>query len=321
MATRQATRLGKDPDHVMAPSSSRLRPLNKSTFGLLTAMVVGLLALVGLGSRSHGAAAAGGAVTSPALPVVFHTTLILFALLDLAIFAIIVYSVWPQGRSKSDEQTEWVSEPPPTPLWMKVLFVVFSFFLLAGFVAAAIFIARRQGSGYLLAPFGVGSGRPGALAGGAYPANTGQPGGIDWLALTLATTILAAAGLSFMVLTRSKQRVVRAKATPKAALSRALDEGRPALASDLEPRRAVIRAYAAMERSLADQGVARKFFEAPLEYMSRVLEQASVSRQWVHRLTDLFELAKFSHHSIDVAMKEDALAAVDNIQAELRGKP
>ena len=300
--------------------SSGLRPLNKSTFGLLAVVVVGLLALVGLGSRSDSVAAAGGAVTSPALPVVFHTTLILFAVLALAVFAIIVYAVWPQGRSK-DEENEWSSEPPPTPWWVKVLSVAFSFLLIGGLILAAIIVARQHGSDSLLPSFGLGGQRPGAIAGGTHAGNAGQPGGFDWLALALATTILATVGLLIVMLMRSKARAVRAKAMPEEALSRALDEGRSALTSDLEPRRAVILAYAAMERSLADQGVARKFYEAPFEYMGRVLGQASVSRQWVHRLTDLFELAKFSHHTIHAGMREDALAAVDNIQAELRAKP
>jgi len=300
--------------------SSGLRPLNKSTFGLLVVVVVGLLALVGLGSRSDSVAAAGGVVTSPALPVVFHTTLILFAVLALAVLAIIVYAVWPQGRSK-DEENEWVSMPPPTPWWVKALSVAFVFLLIGGFIVAALFIARRQGSDYLLPTFGLGRGRPGAIAGGAHAGNAGQPGGFDWLALALATTILATVGLLFVILARSKARAVRPKAMPEEALSRALDEGRSALTSDLEPRRAVILAYAAMERSLAEQGVARRFYEAPFEYMGRVLGQARVSGQWVHRLTDLFELAKFSHHPIHTGMREDALDAVDNIQAELRAKP
>jgi len=298
----------------------RLRPLDKSAFGLLAAVVVGLVALVGVGSRSMTVAQPGRVVASPALPVVFDTTLALLLVLALAILAIIVYAVWPQGRSKNNEQTEWVSEPPPTPLWMKVLFVALIFFLIAGLIVAGIFLARQAGRGDLPAALGVGGGLPGAPPGGAYPGKAARPSGFDWLALGLAATILAGLGLSFMVLTRPKQGAGRAKATPEKALSRALAEGRPALASDLEPRRAVILAYAAMERSLAAQGVARKFFEAPFEYMSRVLEHASVSRQWVHRLTELFELAKFSHHLIDAGMKEDALAAVDNIQAELRGK-
>ena len=86
----------------------RLRPLDKSAFGLLAAVVVGLVALVGVGSRSMTVAQPGRVVASPALPVVFDTTLALLLVLALAILAIIVYAVWPQGRSKNNEQTEWV---------------------------------------------------------------------------------------------------------------------------------------------------------------------------------------------------------------------
>jgi hypothetical protein len=40
----------------------------------------------------------------------------------------------------------------------------------------------------------------------------------------------------------------------------------------------------------------------------------------VVRLTDLFELAKFSRHDIDASMKLDAIGALRNIRDDLRAK-
>jgi hypothetical protein len=37
----------------------------------------------------------------------------------------------------------------------------------------------------------------------------------------------------------------------------------------------------------------------------------------VHRLTDLFERAKFSRHTIDQAMREEAVAALRAVRSDL----
>ena len=96
-------------------------------------------------------------------------------------------------------------------------------------------------------------------------------------------------------------------------LARTLDDIR----AEPDPRRAIILAYARMEATLTSGGVARHEAEAPLEYVSRVLLELEVPADPVHRLTDLFEQAKFSDHPIDQAMKDDAVAALDEIRTEL----
>jgi hypothetical protein len=85
-----------------------------------------------------------------------------------------------------------------------------------------------------------------------------------------------------------------------------------------DPRRAVIAAYANMERALAEHGLPRRRAEAPFEYLTRILRQLEVSESSVRRLTELFEYAKFSTHEIDVGMKEQAIEAFVALRDELR---
>jgi hypothetical protein len=49
-----------------------------------------------------------------------------------------------------------------------------------------------------------------------------------------------------------------------------------------------------------------------------VLAELTGSAAAARRLTALFERAKFSEHSIDARMKEDAIAAVGAVRDELR---
>jgi hypothetical protein len=90
------------------------------------------------------------------------------------------------------------------------------------------------------------------------------------------------------------------------------------LESEPDPRRAVIAAYARMERSLAGAGLARSGPEAAQEYLARLLGELGVSAEPARRLTDLYQLAKFSQHPIDEAMKGRAIAALVELRNELR---
>jgi hypothetical protein len=100
-------------------------------------------------------------------------------------------------------------------------------------------------------------------------------------------------------------------------LDRAVAAGVSALASESDPRQAVIKAYAGMERALAEDGLPRRPSETPLEYLRRALERLSASTAATTRLTSLFEQAKFSSHMIDEPMRRDALAALGDLRAEL----
>jgi hypothetical protein len=90
------------------------------------------------------------------------------------------------------------------------------------------------------------------------------------------------------------------------------------LRSERDPRKAVIAAYALMERTLTAHGLPRDQAEAPREYLTRILRGLAVRETAVHTLTELFEYAKFSRHEIDAAMKERAIDALLAVREDLQ---
>jgi hypothetical protein len=90
------------------------------------------------------------------------------------------------------------------------------------------------------------------------------------------------------------------------------------LRREADPRRAVIGAYAQMERVLARHGLPREPAEAPFEYLGRMLGELSVRPEAALALTELFERARFSHHEIDAAMKDEAIDALVTVRDDLR---
>ena len=85
------------------------------------------------------------------------------------------------------------------------------------------------------------------------------------------------------------------------------------LRRERNPRRAVIAAYAVMERLMDRDGLARDVHEAPMEYLGRVTRHGHTRVVSVHRLTELFQRARFSHRAVDESMREQAIAAVEEL--------
>ena len=90
------------------------------------------------------------------------------------------------------------------------------------------------------------------------------------------------------------------------------------LRAERDARRAVIAAYANMERILASHGFARGRSELPYEYLARVLQLLQVRESAVRSLTELFEYAKFSKHEIDPMMKERAIESLVTVREDLQ---
>ncbi|MFL6188075.1 MAG: DUF4129 domain-containing protein, partial [Actinomycetes bacterium] len=78
-----------------------------------------------------------------------------------------------------------------------------------------------------------------------------------------------------------------------------------------------IAAWARMERGLAAAGLPRRPAEAPFEYAGRVLEAALARPASVHRLTGLFERAKFSRHPVGQDDRDQAIDALRTVRREL----
>jgi membrane protease YdiL (CAAX protease family) len=165
-------------------------------------------------------------------------------------------------------------------------------------------------------PAGTASGAAGKLTKGFHAKTTHQA----HLQLIPFLVVLGAGGVAFAAFVIAERRRRRRLPTNPAVgevLSDVLDETLDDLRAEPDPRRAVIAAYARMERSLAAHGIPRRRFEAPHEYLGRVLSEVSGGRLAATRLTKLFERARFSPHDVDENMKASAIEAIESLQADL----
>jgi hypothetical protein len=141
-----------------------------------------------------------------------------------------------------------------------------------------------------------------------------------WLAALIVGVVLVAVAAGIVLWRRSKRRTLLEATTAAEAVSLALDE----VLDDLregDPRDAVIRAYSRMEAVLGFYGLPREAHEAPFEWLRRILVSLHASALSVERLAELFERAKFSRHTIDEGMREDAIGALTTVRDELRAAP
>jgi Domain of unknown function (DUF4129) len=141
-----------------------------------------------------------------------------------------------------------------------------------------------------------------------------DPGVVPLLVAGVAVVAMAAIGAALVLAERRRRGPARSRAE---LLVELLDDTLVDVEREPEPRRAVIAAWARMERGLAAAGLPRRAAEAPFEYAARVLAAAQVDPASVRRLTDLFERAKFSRHVVDRAMRDEALAALRAVRADL----
>ena len=135
----------------------------------------------------------------------------------------------------------------------------------------------------------------------------------------VAVLALVAVGVVALWLSARGKRAARdpEPATPAEALADVLGETLDDLRAERDPRRAVIAAYARMERALAAAGLPRRDAEAPEEYLSRVLEDVELSPRAAGRLTALFAWARFSVHDVRAEMKDEAIETLEQVQREL----
>jgi hypothetical protein len=280
------------------------------------AALTALLAFVAIASQAHrpGGGTGGGETHAPTLISDYLATI---ALIVMPIGAVIV--VWGLANRRRQQALSGRTD------WRRTLVAVA---LISVLLSVAVFSAekRQQGTrerantgatalaGPLLGPTGVAQRRQ---ARAEAPPHRAQ---WRWLpALVLGSVllgILVTAGAAMGYGRRNREAL-----DEEAQLARALDEVLSDSLDDLraerDPRKAVIRAYARMEKTFAAYGVPREEHETPLEYVARVLDSLRVSSFAVRRLVKLFERAKFSPHTIESSMKDDAIEALAGLRVEL----
>lgn len=271
--------------------------------------LVALLALVSLASRGPRPLGFGGG-TEHVGPEFFDYAFTAFVIAFVAGLAAAVVAV---GRMRREFQ------PRPQRAWWR------SVVTLAAVLLMLALLARVHGLPHL--PGNPGAGAAGGDRSRTLPRDRSVPGARDirfkWLEAAVAGGV-ALAALAALALVR-RRHPSDGPAEPGDDLAPAaeevsllLDYALHDLRAERDLRRAVIAAYARMERTLADHGLPRRRSEAPLEYLERALGRLRASSRAGRRLTDLFEWAKFSDHEVDAAMRDEAVAALTQVRDELR---
>ena len=141
---------------------------------------------------------------------------------------------------------------------------------------------------------------------------------VSWIPIAIVVGLVVAAVIAYVVAERRSRSGRRGGQQLAEDLAVVLDETLDDLRAETDPRRAVIAAYARMERVLAANGIARRPAETSDEYLARVLGGLALGSHAIARLTALFTQAKFSQHDIDSTMKEEAIDALEQVRDELR---
>jgi len=275
---------------------------------MLVLGMLGLLALVAMAARNDHPNTSGG-VTAHAVPNSVQDYFVtLLAIVYVVALVAIVVGLFTHRHSWQEPKSRW----------------------LANFALVVLLMAIATGVGYFaMTHTNLGDrvkkaqAQQGRGAGATRPRSLGR----DALVVRQANfqwTLLA--GVAGLVLLAGIYVYVRRRRAPLEPVGASLEEDIVAtlettiedLRGERDPRRAVIAAYAQMERTLARHGYSRARSEAPFEYLARILRDLDVRDEAVRMLTGLFEYAKFSPHEIDGAMKEDAIDALLAIRDDLR---
>jgi hypothetical protein len=107
------------------------------------------------------------------------------------------------------------------------------------------------------------------------------------------------------------------EALPPEAVAQMLDDALLQLRDEFDPRLAVRCAYASVAAGLGNHKRARRPSETELEFVERHLGSLGAGGPALERLTDIFELARFSEHPVDDSMRREAVVALGELRQVL----
>jgi hypothetical protein len=275
--------------------------------GTVAIGLTGLLLVVALAARG-GHPGSGGHVTTRSVPASLQDSLVTLLAIVYVVTILAVIVLFFRRHPM---------QVPPESRWLRNFVSVMALMLLATFFG--YWVVRhthfhRHNAGQRQPVVGAPQ-RPSG-AGGVAPASV-RSAKFEWpLAAGLGGLVLLG-GIAILVLRRRESSPVDAQETVESALVRAVDLTIEDLRREPDPRRAVVAAYASMERALDAHGLPRRPADAPLEYLARILRELAVRESAVSTLTRLFEYAKFSPHDIGTDMKEEAISALVAVRADL----
>jgi hypothetical protein len=285
---------------------SRLRPTSPLGLLLLGGVLLVLLGLVAAASRAHhtpGSRTGGHQPPSGAGDYLFSILIVLA--LSSALLLLFLWFSQRDFRAQQRAQQRGM---------LRALAIVMSFALASAL--ASRFHYHFGGALTRLAHLHASAGAH-ALKGHVKGQPT--PPQFKWLPVFIAT----AGGLSVLgvVGVRSLRRSrlgLRETYLLEQEFSELVDDTLADLYAEQDPRRAIIAAYARVERIFATYGLPRRPSEAPVEYLERVLGELRASGAALRRLTGLFEWAKFSAHEVEPKMRDEAIGALVEVRDELR---
>jgi hypothetical protein len=286
----------------------RLEPLSPGRQAALLLAILALAVVVVSASRPGEAGPAAPSSSAETQAAVIRAAVILLAMGEVALFALVVWSRRPDGRRVLSQM----------PRRRSLALAILASFLQTGAAVLLVWYylhhPRVGGSGGLLfANFG----RPPGLS--SVIGGRGLAAGQEWLTALIVLAVLAiAAGLVLRGVRRGRRRSPLARLAEQ--LEEAVEESLEELEAEPDTRRAVVAAYARMERALARVGLPRAPQEAALEYLDRLLGLLDARGPAARHLTELFQLAKFSDHVIDPEMKREAILALAEVREALRAR-
>ncbi len=268
--------------------------------------VTALLVLAGI--ASHGRPLSGSHGSGPTATFFDYvfTSIVLFA---VVVLGVLVYSLASVRRGAA---------VPRRGRWH----LLNSFAMLALSAAVAVLILHSKFE-QRLRQLGQGLKPNAQQAGGVKPKQGThvRNARLRWDEVAVAAALLGGAAALVLAGRRARRPPKPWRFRSRDAVSAALDFSLDDLRNEPDLRRAIIAAYARMERALAMAGVARRPSEAPFEYLARALRSLDTSGASVSRLTALFEWAKFSQHEPGPAMRDEAIEALAAVRDELRLPP
>ena len=271
--------------------------------------LMAFMALVAIAAAGH-APSAGAARPSTPAPTLLQDYVLTLALLimpiglGLVIWAMVLQRIYKDVPLKKSKASAHV----PVIVSIAVIVVLLVLFL-------------RWAEPSRTPTLGVFGGGGGATSTGVTPPPPKDPPyepQFRWLPIVVVGGLIVGIGGAMVVMALRRQRELLAATPLRETLADVVTETLDDLRREADPRKAVIAAYAKMERTLAARGIPRRESEAPVEYLTRILDVVSASGHSVRRLTGLFARARFSPHEIDAKMKEDAIEALTGLRAELQ---
>lgn len=285
-----------------------MKPVSPGSLAALVLAMLVLAAVVVSASRPGEAGPAAPPTSADTGAALLRAAVILFAIGETVVLGLVVWAMWPAGgRHRIQTRRGTLALALASFLQSAGVLVLFWYYLRYRFTV------RGSGAG-LFSLFGLRPVLPDIPAAGGV-AGRGQ----EWVtAVVVAAGLAIAAGFLLRGFRFHKQRSPRAKLAEQ--VQEVVEEGLEELETESDPRRAVIAAYARMEQALARVGLPRARHEAALEYLDRLLALLDARSPAAQRLTELFQLAKFSDHAIDAGMQREAIRALVELREELRAR-